>query len=136
MAWALIYATLSVVSMVGGEVVWGNASGPYFGNQVLRAIEFDSEDNTQFLSWVPVCHLVLALLLAWLIIWATMVRGVEASGKIAYVTALVPYLVLIILVVVGFCLEGSMLGVTYFIVPDFKLILDPQVYHDYGPFTS
>ncbi|ODM95743.1 Sodium-dependent nutrient amino acid transporter 1 [Orchesella cincta] len=123
LAWALIYAVISFVSMCTGEVVWGAQPGPYFGGEVLRGISFDSPAAHDIHAWVPICHLVLALLVAWLLIWVTMVFGVEASGKVAYVTAMAPYVVLITLLIVGCCLPGAKVGIYYFVVPDLNKIL-------------
>lgn len=42
-------------------------------------------------------ELVGCLALAWLIVYACMVKGVKSSGKVVYFTALFPYVVLVIL---------------------------------------
>lgn len=55
-------------------------------------------------------------------------KGVASSGKAAYFTALFPYVVLLILLIRGVTLEGAADGILFFIRPDFKRLLDPQVF--------
>ena len=44
---------------------------------------------------------------AWLIIFACLFKGIKSSGKVVYVTATFPYLILLILVIYGATLEGE-----------------------------
>ena len=44
-------------------------------------------------------------------------------------TATMPYLVLLILLIRGAMLEGALEGVLYFITPKFDRLLDPKVIH-------
>ena len=46
-------------------------------------------------------ELVGCLALAWLIVYACMVKGVKSSGKVVYFTALFPYVILVILFGIG-----------------------------------
>ena len=48
----------------------------------------------------------------------------------AYFTAVFPYLVLVILLIRGCTLEGSELGIRYYLEPDFERLKDPQVWGD------
>jgi solute carrier family 6 amino acid transporter-like protein 5/7/9/14 len=51
----------------------------------------------------------------------------SGSGKVAYFTALFPYVVLITLLIRGLTLPGSDQGVLYFITPQWEKILTPDV---------
>lgn len=51
----------------------------------------------------------------------------SSAGKVAYFTALFPYVVLIILLIRGVTLPGAVEGITYFISPKWEKILEPQV---------
>ncbi|XP_056393944.1 sodium- and chloride-dependent neutral and basic amino acid transporter B(0+)-like isoform X1 [Hyla sarda] len=68
-------------------------------------------DETGQVVW----HLALCLLLAWIITAAALVKGIKSSGKVVYVTAVFPYIVLIILLVRGATLEGARDGIEYYI---------------------
>lgn len=50
-----------------------------------------------------------------------------SSGKVAYFTALFPYVVLITLLVRGVTLEGAWDGIVYFVRPDWPKLLDANV---------
>lgn len=57
----------------------------------------------------------------------TLFLKVESSGKVAYFTALFPYVVLITLLIRGVTLEGASNGILYFIKPDWPKLLDVNV---------
>ena len=44
-----------------------------------------------------------------------------------YVTAVMPYVILLVLLIRGLMLPGSVDGLTYFINPDLNRLLDPTV---------
>ncbi|XP_071981517.1 sodium- and chloride-dependent neutral and basic amino acid transporter B(0+)-like [Engystomops pustulosus] len=68
-------------------------------------------DETGQVVW----HLALCLLLAWIITAAALVKGIKSSGKVVYVTAVFPYIVLVILLIRGVTLEGAINGIEYYI---------------------
>ena len=76
---------------------------------------------------IPDWRLSLCLLLCWIIIFAALVKGVASSGKVAYFTALFPYVVLITLLVRGCTLPGAGDGILFFITPDFDALLTADV---------
>ena len=55
----------------------------------------------------PDASLGLCLLVTWLLIFLALCRGVRSSGKMAYFTALFPYLVMAVLLVRGLTLPGA-----------------------------
>ena len=74
-------------------------------------------------------RLALCLLLSWILIFASLIKGVSSSGKVAYFTALFPYAVLITLLVRGTTLPGAGEGILYFITPQWEKIATPQVWY-------
>ncbi|XP_033733171.1 sodium-dependent proline transporter-like [Pecten maximus] len=73
-------------------------------------------------------HLVLSLVLAWAAVYVCVIKGIRSSGKVVYVTATLPYLLLAILFVNNLTLPGSLDGIIFFIKPDFRSLLDIQVW--------
>ncbi|XP_060084631.1 sodium-dependent dopamine transporter-like [Ylistrum balloti] len=78
----------------------------------------------------PQWHLVVTIFLAAVITFLCVVRGVRSAGKVAYVTAILPYFLLLVLLIRSLTLEGSLEGVIYFIKPDFSKLLNFQVWFE------
>jgi SNF family Na+-dependent transporter len=57
----------------------------------------------------------------------TFLYRVSGAGKVAYFTALFPYVVLFILLIGGATLEGAGKGLKYFLYQDFKKIASGKV---------
>ena len=72
-------------------------------------------------------QILVCLMLAWILVYFCIWKGVKSVGKVVYVTATFPYLVLFILMIRGATLEGSLEGVVYFLNPDFTKLVQPQV---------
>lgn len=68
------------------------------------------------------------LALAWAVVFLCLFKGIHATGKIVYATALFPYVVLIALLIRGLTLDGAMDGIVYYISPDFHKLLQPHVW--------
>jgi SNF family Na+-dependent transporter len=62
-----------------------------------------------------VWQVVLTLLACWLIVFAALSKGVASLGKVSYVTATFPYIVLTILVVTGCILPGAGQGIDFYL---------------------
>ncbi|KAL8616370.1 hypothetical protein ACOMHN_032224 [Nucella lapillus] len=86
-------------------------------------------------------HNALCLLVAWLLVALCLVRGVKSLGKVVYVTALLPYLLLTVFLVRGAMLPGAANGILFFIRPDFSRLTSLsvwieaclQVFYSLGP---
>lgn len=52
-------------------------------------------------------HMAIALIVAWFLVYICMVQGLTSSGKVVYVTAIFPYVVLIIFFFRGITLKGK-----------------------------
>ena len=56
--------------------------------------------------------------------------GIQSSGKVAYFTAVFPYLVLVILLIRGLTLPGYEIGLRFYLQPVWSKLKDPQVWGD------
>ncbi|XP_063495961.1 sodium- and chloride-dependent betaine transporter isoform X3 [Symphalangus syndactylus] len=77
-------------------------------------------------------ELALCLLLAWVICYFCIWKGVKSTGKVVYFTATFPYLMLVILLIRGVTLPGAYQGIIYYLKPDLFRLKDPQVWMDAG----
>ncbi|RUS89267.1 hypothetical protein EGW08_002941 [Elysia chlorotica] len=70
------------------------------------------------------------LCLAWFIVFLCLCKGVKSSGKVVYVTATFPYLVLSILLIRGLTLPGAMHGIKWYLVPQWDKLASFKVWGD------
>ncbi|XP_075044528.1 sodium- and chloride-dependent glycine transporter 2 [Mixophyes fleayi] len=101
-----------------------SGSEEYFKYNMLKisaGIEYPGE-----IRW----PLVLCLFLAWVIVYASLAKGIKTSGKVVYFTATFPYVVLIILLIRGVTLPGAGDGIWYFITPKWEKLKDAMVWKD------
>lgn len=74
----------------------------------------------------------LALIIAWILVYMCMIKGIASSGKVVYVTATFPYIVLIIFFFRGITLKGCADGLRHLFTPKWHTILDPVVWLEAG----
>ncbi|XP_065675972.1 sodium-dependent neutral amino acid transporter B(0)AT3-like isoform X2 [Hydra vulgaris] len=70
------------------------------------------------------------LALSWVIVFICIAKGVKSSGKAVYFTATFPYVILLVLFIVGVRLKGATNGLKALFYPDFKRLLDPEIWMD------
>ncbi|XP_064608095.1 sodium- and chloride-dependent creatine transporter 1-like [Liolophura sinensis] len=76
--------------------------------------------------------LALCLLLAWILVYFCVWKGIKLSGKISYVTVIAPYVLLVVLLVRGATLTGAGQGIKYFLLPDWRKLASVQVWVEAG----
>lgn len=59
-----------------------------------------------------------------------LVRGLEVAGKLVWFTAIFPYFVLLVLGIRGWMLPGAIVGIKYYIIPDWSKLLEFQIWSD------
>ncbi|XP_012944276.1 sodium- and chloride-dependent glycine transporter 1 [Aplysia californica] len=96
----------------------------YYRYYVLE--QSKSIDEFGSLNW----RLAGCLLLAWIVVGACLIKGVQTLGKVVYFTAIFPYVMLTVLLVRGATLDGAMNGVIYYLKPDLDRLADPRVWSD------
>jgi len=64
-------------------------------------------NNDKVLNLNKKRKLASALLLAWLLAFLALIKGVSSLGKVSNVTAIFPYFVIIALIIRGATLEGA-----------------------------
>ncbi len=68
------------------------------------------------------------LLIAWVLMYLCIFKGVKAVDKIVWLTVPIPWLMLVILTVRGLTLEGSTQGLAYYLTPDWSRLLEPKIW--------
>ena len=70
-------------------------------------------------------NIVWPLIIAWVVMYFCIFRGVRLVGKIVWLTVPLPWLMLFILAVRGLTLEGSMQGLAYYLDPVWSELAKP-----------
>ncbi|XP_032781579.2 sodium- and chloride-dependent GABA transporter 1 [Daphnia magna] len=145
-AWTLFYLIASFTALpslpwAGCDNVWNTPNcyvptdvanltyGISLTNSSVSAVEefwtervlgiTDSIDNLSSVRWELFGTLVLAWILVYFIIW----KGLNESGYIVWFTALFPYVILLVLLVRAVTLEGAEIGLLYYVTPKWDLLL-------------
>uniref|UniRef100_A0A8B9Q8G3 Transporter n=1 Tax=Apteryx owenii TaxID=8824 RepID=A0A8B9Q8G3_APTOW len=162
LCWALFYLFSSfaaVLPWANCSNPWNSGTpscGPLLGNLCVDFLNSSSLDNRTMPANVtsPVVEfwekrvlgltdgihklgtvrweLALCLLLAWIICYFCIWKGVKSTGKVVYFTATFPYVMLVVLLVRGVTLPGAAEGILFYLKPDITRLADPQVWMDAG----
>ncbi|XP_005450091.1 sodium- and chloride-dependent GABA transporter 2 isoform X1 [Oreochromis niloticus] len=106
-----------------------NSTSPvmeFWEREVLRLSS--TLDGLGPISW----KLALCLAAVWLICYFCVWKGVKSTGKVVYLTATFPYVMLFVLLVRGATLPGATQGIIYYLKPNVTRLADPQVWMDAG----
>ncbi|XP_047432682.1 sodium- and chloride-dependent GABA transporter 2-like isoform X2 [Mugil cephalus] len=106
-----------------------NATSPvmeFWEREVLRLS--DTLDELGPINW----KLALCLAVVWLVCYFCVWKGVKSTGKVVYLTATFPYVMLFVLLVRGATLPGAVQGIVYYLKPNHTRLADPQVWMDAG----
>ncbi|XP_042855532.1 sodium- and chloride-dependent glycine transporter 1-like [Penaeus japonicus] len=101
----------------------GVSSADEFFHRKLLHISSSVEDINR-IEW-PV---VAVTLLTMVIFFFCVFKGVKVIGKVVWVTATFPFVMLFILLVRGLTLPGAIDGIHYYIYPEFKRLLELKVW--------
>ncbi|KAA0194671.1 hypothetical protein HAZT_HAZT001110 [Hyalella azteca] len=102
-----------------------SSSDEYFNKEVLQISRFGLDHGIDAPEW----RLALCLLASWIVLFVVLVKGVASSGKVAYFTALFPYVVLLILLIRGATLPGAYDGILFFITPQWHKLIELNVWY-------
>lgn len=73
-------------------------------------------------------ELLLALFVAWMLVYFALWKSVKSSGRVVYVTATLPYLLIGGFVWRALTLPGASRGLQYFFTPRWELLTDAEVW--------
>ncbi|XP_067864282.1 sodium- and chloride-dependent GABA transporter 1 [Heptranchias perlo] len=99
-----------------------SASQQFFDYNVLQ--KTNGLDNLGNMRW-ELCGL---LTLAWVIVYFCIFKGVTWTGKVVYITALFPYVVLLAILINNVQLPGAAVGIDYFVNPKWEKLKEIQVW--------
>ena len=98
----------------------------FWENKVLHLSQGIS--HLGIIKWDLALCLLLAYVLVYLCIW----KGIKDSQLSLYITVCTPYLLLTVMVIRGLTLQGSLQGIKYYLLPNWGRLLDSRVWADAG----
>uniref|UniRef100_U3J687 Solute carrier family 6 member 7 n=1 Tax=Anas platyrhynchos platyrhynchos TaxID=8840 RepID=U3J687_ANAPP len=109
-----------------GSATHTSASEAFWKEQVLGVTHSSGLGDPGPVQW----PLALCLLAAWVVVFLCMLKGIRSSGKVVYFTATFPYVVILILIIRGATLSGSLDGVSFYLSSDWSKLQSAQVWSD------
>uniref|UniRef100_A0A2C9KRH2 Uncharacterized protein n=1 Tax=Biomphalaria glabrata TaxID=6526 RepID=A0A2C9KRH2_BIOGL len=73
-------------------------------------------------------HSALALFVSFALVLLCVIRGVKSVGKVVYVTATFPFILLTILIIRGATLPGALDGFLFYVTPDWSKLMQVQTW--------
>ncbi|XP_051577523.1 sodium-dependent dopamine transporter-like [Myxocyprinus asiaticus] len=144
-AWALFY----LFSSFSGELPWINCNNTwnspncsdlnatllndthkatpaleYFERGVLHLQDSTGIDDLGLPRWQLTACLAVVIVVLYFSLW----KGVKTSGKVVWITATMPYVVLTVLLLRGVTLPGAIDGIKAYLSVDFLRLYDAQVW--------
>nr|WLN44345.1 AAT6 [Sinonovacula rivularis] len=126
--------------IVGDLIPMKNRTDPWYNltditRTVSPALEFwrhkvlrvsDGLESMGSIQW----HLVIGSFVGWALVVVSLIKGVKSLGKVVYVTAIAPYILLTVLLIQGLTLDGAIDGLVWYITPDWSKLAQTQVWLD------
>ncbi|XP_064484813.1 sodium- and chloride-dependent glycine transporter 1-like [Ornithodoros turicata] len=120
----IVLAPLAAYQHLLGNCTNATQSAPeqFFYKRVLALSE--GLENLGSLRMEIAC----ALVIAWILVFFCIFKGIRSSGKVVYVTAVAPFFIIGVLLIKGLSLEGAGEGLYYYFVPDWSKVLQFKVW--------
>ncbi|XP_017494709.1 PREDICTED: sodium-dependent serotonin transporter-like, partial [Rhagoletis zephyria] len=149
-SWSLYYLYVSCQSLVNFSLPWDDCSHAWNTDrcQTLEqpAVELSSVSPAEeyFLNHVlqintssgidslgPIrSSLAVCLMLIFLVVYFSLWKGVKSTGKVVWVTALMPYFVIFVFLIRATTLEGAIDGIRFYLEPDWSKLKSINVWID------
>nr|XP_039267606.1 sodium- and chloride-dependent betaine transporter-like isoform X2 [Styela clava] len=103
------------------------STAEFWNNYVLQRSD-GIHDMGTFTNW----PMLACFIASWVMNYLCIVKGIRTTGKVAYITVLVPYILMIALLIRGLTLDGAVNGILFYITPNATRLADPEVWLDAG----
>ncbi|OWF48191.1 sodium-dependent proline transporter-like [Mizuhopecten yessoensis] len=119
----------NITNMVVSPIISvdGMSAAEEFWQHHVLALSSGIEDVGP-INWRYVIYLIITHILVYL----SLVKSVKSFGKVMYVTALLPIVLVLVIWIRALALPGALSGMAYFITPDFSMLLNSKVWIEAG----
>jgi len=97
--------------------------------QYFERYLFQVPENLDNGPGLPNWKLLICLIISWIAIAGSLIKGVKSHGKLSYITAIFPYVGLFTLLIKGVLLPGATEGMLYFITPRWDELLSVKIWY-------
>lgn len=101
-------------------------SQEFFSRAVLETHKAKDYD----LLGPPRPQLVACLAIVYVVLYLSLFKGIKSSGRVVWITALMPYVIILILLCRGVTLPGAADGVRFYLQPDLSELGNKEVWTD------
>ncbi|MDD5605160.1 MAG: sodium-dependent transporter [Dehalococcoidales bacterium] len=122
LAWSLRFVISSVTMEWGTGRAGAEAANGFFYDTILQLSSGLGDFGS--IMWLT----VVCLLLVWAVMFFSIYRGAEASGKWHILFVILPWILLVAVTVRGMTLPGAMEGLNSYLSPDFSQLTNPDVW--------
>ncbi|XP_045505160.1 sodium-dependent noradrenaline transporter-like [Colias croceus] len=112
--------------MYQGPLSHFTPASEFFHRAVLEMQNSEGLNDLGFPKW----QLTICLGIVYITLYLSLFKGVKSSGKVVWMTATMPYVVLSILLARGLLLPGAARGIAYYLHPELTRLKDTQVWVD------
>ncbi|KAK5904479.1 hypothetical protein CesoFtcFv8_006037 [Champsocephalus esox] len=123
LSWALLYLVFSFSS----QLPWASCNN-YWNTD--NCVDFSTKNET--FQWSNRTNTSSAATEFWERRVLAISGGVRSAGKVVYLTATFPYVMLVILLIRGLTLPGAKQGIIFYLLPEPSRLADPQVWMEAG----
>ena len=116
MSWAANYLYYSF------NLAWGDTPRTFFYQNVLGL------SDSIFSIGALKLPLVIGLIVCWIAIILSIWKGAKTVGKVVYVTVILPWLILLLMVITGLTLPGAFEGIRYYLTPVWSQLLNGELW--------
>ncbi|XP_056300742.1 sodium-dependent dopamine transporter [Pseudoliparis swirei] len=107
-----------------GDIYKATPAQEYFERGVLHIQDSSGINDLGRPRWQLTSCLAVVMVLLYFSLW----KGVKTSGKVVWITATMPYVVLTVLLIRGVTLPGAMDGIKAYLSVDFLVLCDAKVW--------
>lgn len=98
-----------------------------FSNKVLQISNGIEESGP--LRW----ELIACLITAWIMVYFSVWKSIKSSAQVRYLTATLPFLLIVVFLMRSLTLEGADKGLQFFFRPRWELLADAKVIQEFFP---
>ncbi|CAF0752658.1 unnamed protein product [Brachionus calyciflorus] len=122
-----VYLNQSVSVFLSCEKNFNNPTQEFYTRYLTEMHKSTGLEELGNIKW----EMLLSLLIVFITVYFALWKGIKSAGKAVWITAIAPYIVMIILLIRGITLDGSWMGIKFYLsVDDWGSLFEMKVWVD------